>query len=275
MRNHKTGLVVVLSVLALAWSGLAAGSEALVDMVRMKAAAVDRMHHKAEKALVTAAQDRAFVDLLRSHDDTERDHHRQRVEAVSLAVQRKFDVAEMCLINLAGEEKVRIVGDRVAHDLSIDEAAAPFFAPALQTPYREVYISPPYVSADVHRWVVAYVTPVVENHEVLGLLHYEHDLDAYRAVLIRGLENSRIRMIVVDQDDRVVMDSVTSGGPRAGVAAGQTEDRPRFGLGGLTLPELVAVADAGGTVADPRGRPHQIAYARVRGWTVLAVDAAP
>ena len=57
----------------------------------------------------------------------ERQTLKQRIDQISLRVQSRFHVQEMCLIDPEGAEISRIVGDEVAHDLALDEADAIFF----------------------------------------------------------------------------------------------------------------------------------------------------
>ena len=54
---------------------------------------------------------------------------KQKIDSISLNVQRNFHVEEMCLTNPHGSEISRIVGKEIAYNLSNEEAGAGFFAP--------------------------------------------------------------------------------------------------------------------------------------------------
>ncbi len=120
--------------------------------VNKKASILKKMHKKASKALVNAAQDKSYVAFLQA--DKERRHeHKAQIDKVSLNVQKKFHVEEMCLIDAAGPELARIVGKEVADDLSPDESGADFFKPRFDTKVRKTYTSAGYMSPDADKWV--------------------------------------------------------------------------------------------------------------------------
>ena len=202
-------------VLALATAVLAAGTlpsqsasaPDLLAVAQKKAAIIELLHQKASKALVTVAQDPAFSTYFKSDDHGHRHAVKSRIEAITLEVQSKFHVAEMCLIGLDGVEITRIVGRKIADDLSTEEASAIFFAPGFETPHRQVHISPIYVSPDVHKLVVAYVTPIMTEQGKKAILHYEHDLASFRQALLQGGDLDGLVMLVTRDDGRIIFDS--------------------------------------------------------------------
>ena len=72
----------------------------------------------------------------------ERSRLRERIDEISFAVQLKFAVEEMCLIDHHGAEISRIVGNEIAYDPATDEADAIFFKPAFEQASRTVHTSP-------------------------------------------------------------------------------------------------------------------------------------
>lgn len=179
-------------------------------LARRAAATVQQLHDNASRALVTAAQDEAFSTYFHAHDG--HDHHardeiKARIDRVSLSVQDRFHVEEMCLIDPNGVEISRIVGSEIAHDLATDEADAPFFGPGFETEHRRVYTSPVYLSPDASRWVIAYVTPVLVDGHKRSILHYEHALTAYTGALQRQAETLDGNIIVVTDTGHVIFDS--------------------------------------------------------------------
>src|SRR3954471_11650587 len=101
------------------------------ELVARKAEILGNMHRKAASAIVNVAQDEVFVEFFKAKDDKTRAPLKQRVDEITLRTQASFRVGEMCLIDKSGAEKARIVGNKVADDLSPDETGNPFFAPAL------------------------------------------------------------------------------------------------------------------------------------------------
>ncbi|MCB0058534.1 MAG: hypothetical protein KDE45_15965, partial [Caldilineaceae bacterium] len=184
----------------------------------------------------------------------------------------RFAVEEMCLIDPAGSEISRIVGDRIAHDLSQDEARASFFSPGFDTPRRNVYVSPAYISADVDKWVVAYVTPVVVADKKRAILHYEHGLDIYQKLLNRDLEGTASYVLAVDADGYVVSDSrrVMSVARRAD-GDGRSAYFETFSFAGLDLASFRQQVDAGAALTNVTGGPVDAAYSVVEDWTLIAV----
>lgn len=238
------------------------------------AATLERLHHNASKALVTAAQDKAFGAYFHAHDHDSRKESKARIDRVSLSVQERFHVEEMCLIDPSGAEISRIVGKEIAHDLATDEADAPFFAPGFETEHRKVYISPIYLSPDADRWVIAYVTPVLVDGNKKSILHYEHSLTAYHTALARQAETLGGNIIVVTDTGHVIFDSRTE--IETDRVSGK-EDRgdyfQNFILAGLDLAELKAAVNADGAEAVGRvagsDQMYDVALRQVGRWSII------
>lgn len=255
----------------------------LEQLVARKAAIIDLMHRKARKALVTAAQDRAYGDYFaHAHSPRERQTIKDRIDQISLHVQSRFHVEEMCLINPEGVEIPRIVGNRIAHDLSDQEASTIFFTPGFAQRPREVYVSPVYMSPDVDKWVVAYVTPVVSRSKKRAILHYEHDLTVYQMALNDDFDDIRpgdAFIVAIDEDGWVISDSRRQ---ISLLKRGDSEERAdyfeQFRLGELTLAEVRSAV--GGSERAGAGRlsndagTFEVAYKTAGRWTILVARRA-
>ena len=202
-----TAAAFALSSLLFAETGTA--NAELQSFVTKKAATIENLHRKAKQALVNAAQDRAFEGYFDAHDDAARHAAKQRIEQVTLATQRRFHVEEMCLIDPTGTELTRIVGNEIAPDadLSTEEAQAAFFKPGFAEQPRRVYVTNPYMSPDAHKWVLAYVTPVMAGDQKKAILHYEHGLEVYQQAVNKGLAGDDRYLLVVSQGGFVISDS--------------------------------------------------------------------
>ena len=259
---------------------LATGVEAQVDdldaFVAAKAGALEVLHRKAERALVGVAQDSSYREYFKAHSDPHRHELKERIDRISLEAQSKFDVGEMCLINEKGHEISRIVEGEVAHDLSTEEAAAIFFKPAFELAPMNVYVSPIYMSPDVNRWVVAYVTPIEVDGERKAILHYEHDLETYQELLADGLSADDRFLLAVNEDGWIIADS------RRDIGTGQRGDSAvpgdyfePFEAVGTSLEALKDELGGGtsgrGTITLD-GVPHSVAWRTVKGWTLLGFE---
>ncbi len=208
-----------------------------------------------------------------------RNQIKPRIDQISLSVQSRFHVEEMCLINPEGAELSRIVGREIADDLADDETGASFFAPGFATPVRKVHISPIYMSVDANKWVTAYVTPIVVDGNKKAILHYEHTLRSFQDALNKRMEREKgVVLVAIDADGYVVSDS------RKAIEInkkGDSEDRAdyfdAFDLAGLNL---TAVRNAAGGKADKGagtvkagGKSYSVAYRTVEDWTILAFHA--
>jgi hypothetical protein len=270
---------VVLGGLVGSIAGARADAPPLEVIAAKKAAVLELLHRKAEKSLVTAAQDQNYRDYFSSHSAHHRHAIKRKIDEISLKVQKKFQVDEMCLIDPSGTEISRIVGDRVADDLSDEEAEAIFFQPGFEQQARQVYTSPVYMSPDTHRWVVAYVTPIVLDGEQRAILHYEHSLGVYQTALNQDLDGSGRFLLAVTEDGWIVSDS------RRGIAIDRRDevDAPaayfdRFAPGGLSMAALRDTIGGDGRRSTGellwQGRAYRVAYRVVGRWTLLVLENA-
>ncbi len=243
-------------------------------LVAKKASILSKMHKKARKALVNAAQDDAYSQFA-AHGDASADAAlKAKVDQVSLAVQSRFHVEEMCVIGADGKELARVVRQSIADDLSPDETGANFFAPGFALKPREAFISPVYMSPDALKIVVAYVTPVVVDGQNKAILHYEQGLNVYQEALNKGLGGEGSFLVAVNEDGLVVSDSR---GALAIEQSGDNEDLAAylqpFQFGDRDLAGVMQHAERGETVAGPDGKAYAVASAKVARWTLLAFAA--
>lgn len=200
---------IALAVALLPSSIAVANEKDMVALVAKKAAILNSLHKKAHRALVNAAQDRAFAEYFTTHDHSRKQSSREKIKKVTLNVQSKFHVEEMCLIDPTGTEITRIVGREIApdSDLSDEEASTIFFAPGFSMQKKRVYLSPLYISPDADKWVLSYTTPIVIGGDRKAILHYEHGLEAYQAALNRSMTGERRYVLAVDPNGFVIADS--------------------------------------------------------------------
>lgn len=191
-------------VCGLSASAAMAGSIKLEDTLHKKAAIFGSMHKKASRSLVNAAHDKVFLAFFNATSDAERKKFKREIEQVSLVVQKRFVVDEMCLIDNTGQELARIVFDKIApdEDLSPDEASAPFYKPSFAKNDKEVHVQTPYLSPDSERWVIAYTTPIVKKDgSKPAFLHYEMPLEKYQNEMAKGIKGKGDAFIVVVDND--------------------------------------------------------------------------
>jgi hypothetical protein len=276
LRALTISAALAVSLVSLAPTETQAAGGDLQSFVTKKAATLENLHRKAKRALVNAAQDRAFEGYFHAHDDAARHTAKQRIEQVSLATQRRFSVEEMCLIDPTGTELTRIVGDEIApdSDLSTEEAQAAFFKPGFAEAPRRVYVSNPYMSPDAHKWVLAYVTPVMADGEKKAILHYEHGLEVYQAAVNKGLNGDGRYLLVVSRGGFVISDSRKS---PAIAKSGDAEDPADYfqHLDDVSPKSLVKVYESvggnktGTAKISDGGVDFDVAYAVVEGGLVV------
>lgn len=274
MQYRNMRISLLLTVLALFGPCIAQAKSLdaqLEDAASRSAAVISILHRKAEKALVNVAQDNAFGAYFTSHDDAHRHHHKARIDEISLNVQSDFHVEEMCLIDPSGSEISRIVGSKIAHDLSHEEASASFFEPSFAQRFRSVYVAPAYVSPDVDRWVVAYVTPIVVEDDKKAILHYEHGLDVYQNALQRLSAPAGVIRLAVTDEGWIVWDSRKS----VDIAKVDDSEDPsdyfdQFRLGDRDFGEILAAAESDEPIVDADGRRYRIAARQVKDWYLIA-----
>lgn len=188
----------------------AADTAKMNDLLNKKVAIFKSVNKKASRNLVNAAQDKVFTDFFKTKDPAEKEALKKKIQEISLAVQKKFNVDEMCLIANNGQELMRIVFNDIApdSDLSSDESGAPFYAPSFKKKHRQIHIEPPYLSADSERWVVAYTTPIVlKDGNKPAFLHYEIPLSFYIGEMSRGVKGDDEYIVVVGNDGLIYSDS--------------------------------------------------------------------
>jgi hypothetical protein len=237
------------------------------------------LHTKAERALVTAAQDVAFRQYFEAATDEERAAIRGRIDHIALSVQSRFAVEEMCLIDETGTEISRVVKGEIAYDLSTEEASANFFAPTFAEQPREVFLAPIYISPDVHRWVTAYATPVEVDGKKKAILHYEHGLDFYEDMLRAGVTPDGQRVLLTATNDGwVIFDS------RKAISieqVGDSEDPADYfsqlSVADLSLADLKNVLargenEGGGTIQGRDGQKLDVAFKTLGDWTLVAFE---
>lgn len=277
--RHQLALVVI-ALAGLCSAPALAGETELTALLAKKSAILARMHKKARKALVNAAQDKAFVNYFVATEPQARTAAKQTIQQVTLNVQSDFHVEEMCLIAPTGKEITRIVGNRIAPDseLSPDETMEIFFEPGFATNAKRVYVSPPYMSHDAHRWVVAYVTPVAVDGETRAILHYEHDLDSYQQRLNRDIVGSNLFVLALTEDGYVISDSreplsITKQGHKEAlgdyfvrVESIADDDLKTF------LSGIGESREGSATFAD-NSEPYSVAFKKLdHGWMLLAIE---
>jgi len=242
-------------------------------LIAKKAAVMMSMHKKAKKALVNSAQDKLFRQYFNTEDSSHRSNLKDKIDHISLKVQSNFHVSEMCLIDPKGNEISRIVGKEIAHDLSNEESSASFFKPGFEQKPRTAYISPPYLSMDVNRWVLAYVTPVVVEGQVVAILHYEHGLDVFQLALNKGFEGENQFIVAVNDAGRVVSDSrVTIDIDKQGENESPEHYFKEFNFNGRNLSELLETIDGGKQLEADDGSLFDAAYRKVPHWTLLVFN---
>lgn len=282
-KGHGVAFAFALVIVGVGIAGSApahAGEGELQALIAKKSAILARMHKKARKALVNAAQDTAFGEYFLAPDHGRRRVAKTNIEHLTLQVQSRFHVVEMCLIAPSGEEISRIAGGRTAPDdeLDPDETGTVFFNPGFAIRPKRVYISPLYLSHDADRWVVAYATPVTVGGEKKALLHYEHDLAAYQRRLNKGLGGKDLFLLTVTGDGHVIADSrepvntLKQGGKEAlgdyfakldSIVDGNLK---RFLYG-------IDVRREGSTTLFEGGREVAVAFKKTdQGWTLIAIE---
>lgn len=166
---------------------------------------------------------RTTVLLLGENSAFRRTYTAQRAAAKASA-QRDVDLAlaylprlypgaisEICFIDRGGSENARVVGTRLAPaaELSPDEKANSFFAPAFATPYGGAYIAPPYRSPDTHAMVLGAAAPIhTLDRSKPAIVHFELTFASLRRSLPDAsggtaiyIVDRRTGNVVLEQDD--------------------------------------------------------------------------
>jgi hypothetical protein len=140
-----------------------------------------------------------------------------------------------------------------------------------------VYVSPIYMSPDVNRWVIAYVTPIEVDGEKKAILHYEHELETYQDLLAEGVAGDDDRfLLAVNEEGWIVADSRREiGTAQRGDSAVPEDYFEPFQTAGSSLEALKDELGGGtsgrGTITLD-GVPHDVAWRTVKEWTLLGFD---
>lgn len=279
--RHGTAFAT-LAVAALAACLFAAAAAAQKDdagsaLLERRAAMLELMHHQAEIALVTAAQDRNFEAFFRASDAAEREMLRQRLDRLTESMRTAFFVDSVCLMDRSGQEIASTDDPSEADETESTEAD--FFREAFLHPARHVYLSSVFVSDASRRWVVSYATPIVIDEKVRAILHYEHSLASFQRVATDALGEVAGYLLLIDREGWVIADSrhpVETG--QNGVSADPADYFEHFEWNGAGLADLqVRLGRDGGfmeqTMAGPDGD-YRIQYRTVRGWTLVLFEKA-
>jgi hypothetical protein len=258
-------------------AALPARADDLKAWVAAKAGALELMHRKAERALIGVAQDPSYRQyFLQTSNEDERAKLKDRIDQISLESQRKFHVGEMCLINAHGHEISRIVEGAIANNLSTTESQNIFFAPGFAEQARSAYVSPIYISPDVHRWVIGYVTPIEVSGNKKAILHYEHDLSSYQELLRQGISGDRRYLLAVTPDGWIIADSRREiSTAQRGESTAPADYFEPFAVEGQSLQQIEAAFGGGerghGTV-ELNGQRYGIAWQTVKRWTLVGLE---
>jgi hypothetical protein len=281
MEQTRTGTafatlaVAALALCLFAAAAAASKSEPGTVLLARRAAMLELMHHQAEIALVTAAQDRSFEAYFRAGDEAERAALRQQLERLADNIRTTFLVDGVCLVGVSGEE-IASTDVEAAPD-ELEDAEAEFFREAFLHPARHVYLSPIFVADTTRRWVVSYATPIVIDGRVRAILHYERSLAGYQNVAAEDLGDVAGYMLLVDPDGWIIADSRRPvGTDQQGDSVDPAAYFSKFEWDGAGLADLqVRLGRDGGfmelTMPGPDGD-YRIQYRTVRGWTLLLFE---
>jgi diguanylate cyclase (GGDEF)-like protein len=180
MRSLSLGALVVSLVLI----PLAVGV-AITDHNRHNAETERRLAGEAEQHAGSLdayfLRARAAV-LLTAHDAAYRERDLRKIERSLRYLERLYpdSIGEACFIARDGRELARIVRGRAARgrELSPDESKNVFFAPTLRLPPDSVYQAQPYVSPDLHEYVISNSTRIGGARP--SVVHFEVRLEAFR-----------------------------------------------------------------------------------------------
>ena len=150
------------------------------ELVSRKAEVLTNMHRKASSAIVNVAQDAAFVDYFKATDETARAALKQRIEAITLTTQANFHVGEVPDRQGRGRANPYCRQQGCHRSFLRRNSSNLFFVPAMAQRPRTAYVTPAYISADVHKWVVAYTSAIQVDGQTVAILHYEHELGLFQ-----------------------------------------------------------------------------------------------
>ncbi|MEO5377558.1 MAG: ATP-binding protein [Magnetococcus sp. DMHC-6] len=139
---------------------------------------------------------------------------KKQMEEWSLMLQNRLPIEEICLFDQSGQEFTRITMGHLAQNsvLSSTETVNPFFESTFQLTKGEVYISKPYISPDVKKWVFSYTSPIFSaDGRARGALHFEIPVVLFQDMLFgqkgkHSLEKGSHRLFVLDHVGRLIVD---------------------------------------------------------------------
>ncbi len=132
---------------------------------------------------------------------------KEKIDDWTLFVQSRFPVVETCVIDMTGQEHSRITFGEIApeDDFSSEENSAPFFDPTVRLAKGEFHVAYPYMSADAHKWVFSYTSPVVlDDGSKPAFYHFEIPISYFQETVA---ENTSGRTFVIDPAGLIVADS--------------------------------------------------------------------
>jgi hypothetical protein len=291
-RTPRSARFVVLLVLGVGLVPLALGASVLQARARTNQRAVlDRSlaaEVTAQVAVLNSYFERArSVTLLTAQNQAFRDFYAlpgTRVERIraggrilqqadqALAYLERLyptNIGAADFIDLSGAENARVVRGRWAKpgDLSQDESANPFFAPAFALPPGQVYQGRPYVSPDTGEWVVSSSTLVpTGGRQKRAIVHFEVTVESFRKQAAR---NAHELLFVDGTTGQVIVDSLFP--QRKGVPLGRPHDRRFVTLMRHGLPS--GVIDLSGMRASYRRVARN--FGNVNDWYVVALARPP
>ncbi|MBI5455343.1 MAG: methyl-accepting chemotaxis protein [Deltaproteobacteria bacterium] len=132
---------------------------------------------------------------------------KKKIDDWTLFVQSRFPVVETCVIDLTGQEHSRITFGEIApdDDFSSEENSAPFFDPTVRLAKGEFHVAYPYMSADAHKWVFSYTSPIIlDDGSKPAFYHFEIPISYFQETVA---ENTSGRTFVIDPAGLIVADS--------------------------------------------------------------------
>ena len=145
---------------------------------------ISNLFIQAERDIRLARRNSVISEVMAKPSDQVTAADRRHIDDALTYIGERYSVDETCLILANGMELGRWDHGQTAppDELSPDELVNnPGVAPALKLPDDSVYVVPaPYVSPDTHRWVTAFLTPVVlDNGVAAGVLHFEIPIERF------------------------------------------------------------------------------------------------
>jgi diguanylate cyclase (GGDEF)-like protein len=209
--------------------------------------------------------------LLTAHDAAYRERNLPEVERSLRYLEHLYpaSIGEACFIAADGRELARIVRGHAARgrELSPDESMNVFFKPTFDLPVGSVYQAQPYVSPDMHEYVISNSTRIPGARP--SIVHFEVRLEAFRRAAAET-DTAGYEIEVVDAGTGAVV--IDSSVPQTGRVQLGNPVEHRF------APIMSAAKDEGVTKVGG----HLAAYRRVafdphnaNHWVVFAVSTHP